>query len=108
MHFTEEMLDYPARYILLLPQNIFADFKRRNRILYVKDEEKKWQNMSFKELSEHFLSLIPEEGYIHYNEDYKEYIYQKRYNVFLIKEEGFDKEQVPCYEVQLFIDSFIK
>lgn len=103
-YFNKSTPDYSARYILLLPKSMLVDYQRKNKILYVKEEEKKWENMSFNDFTIHFLSRYPHYTEIYYNEADKKYITEKRYNIFMIKEEDLEKDYIPCYEVDIHLD----
>ncbi|GIM59614.1 hypothetical protein [Capnocytophaga canimorsus] len=103
MYFSKDFFDYPARFVLLMPQTMFKEFEKKNSVIYVKQEEEKWLKMQFDEFSSQVLERSPHYEDRFYNYYDKEYQTEKRYNIFIIKEEDLEEDYIPCYEVQLFI-----
>ncbi|WP_400136559.1 hypothetical protein [Capnocytophaga canimorsus] len=82
---------------------MFKEFEKKNSVIYVKQEEEKWIKMQFDEFSSQVLERSPHYEDRFYNYYDKEYQTEKRYNIFIIKEEDLEEDYIPCYEVQLFI-----
>lgn len=104
-YFSKATADYPARYILTLPKKMLNDFKQRQKVLFVKEEEPKWYKMTFDEFSKTISYLAPYYTEIFFNDDSQKYETEKRYNIFIIKEEDYEKDHIPCYETLLYITS---